>query len=55
MARIARNAAINLHAGSSLALHQRVLETLAAGGFVMVRFHPLDFLPAGHESLRRLC
>ena len=53
MARIARNAAINLHAGSSLALHQRVLETLAAGGFVMVRFHPLDFLPAGHESLRR--
>jgi hypothetical protein len=53
LARIARNAAINLHAGSSLALHQRVLETLAAGGFVMVRFHPLDFHPPGYESFRR--
>ena len=53
LARIARNAAINLHTGSSLALHQRVLETLAAGGFVMVRFHPQDFHPPGYESLRR--
>ncbi|HSW44619.1 MAG TPA: glycosyltransferase [Phycisphaerae bacterium] len=53
LARIARNAAINLHCGSSPSLHQRVLETLAAAGFPMARFHPLDFGPPGHESFRR--
>jgi hypothetical protein len=54
LGQIARQAGINLHTGSSPGLHQRVLETAAAGGFVMVRFHPLDFSPPGYESLRRL-
>ena len=43
LAQIARQATINLHAGANPALHQRVLETACAGGFVMVRYHPADF------------
>lgn len=42
---IMRSAAINLHFGMNLALHQRVLETSVAGGFLMVRHHPQDFYP----------
>ncbi len=53
LGRIARHAGINLHMGTSLALHQRVLETVGAGGFVMVRWNPLDFEPPAYESFRR--
>ncbi|MBI4579580.1 MAG: hypothetical protein HY718_07760, partial [Planctomycetes bacterium] len=42
---IVRSAAINLHCGLNLALHQRVLETSIAGGFLLVRHHPQDFYP----------
>ena len=47
---IARQAAINLHTGMNGALHQRVLETACAGGFVMARHHPHDFFEPGHAS-----
>lgn len=53
LGRIARHAAINLHSGTTQALHQRVLEVVAAGGFLMVRRHPLDFPPPEHESYMR--
>ena len=43
---IARAAAINLHCGLNVSLHQRVLETAIAGGFLLVRYHPQDFYPA---------
>lgn len=50
---IVRSAAINLHFGLNLCLHQRVLETAAAGGFLLVRYHPHDFrLPAYHLLAR---
>jgi len=53
LARISRRAAINLHAGTSTALHQRVLETVAAGAFLLIRYNPFDFRPLANESLRR--
>lgn len=37
-----RRAKVNLHAGCNLALHQRVLDGLAAGGFFIVRRHAGD-------------
>lgn len=51
IAQIARNAAINLHTGINPALHQRVLETVCAGGFLLVRYHPHDFYSPGYDSL----
>ncbi len=53
LAEITRQAKINLHAGLNTALHQRVLETLCAGGFLMVRYHPHDFFPESNRSLVR--
>jgi hypothetical protein len=53
LAEIARQAAINLHAGLTPALHQRVLEILSAGGFAMIRYHPEDFFDPGREGLCR--
>lgn len=52
LARISRAAGVNLHISSAPALHQRVLEAAAAGGFVMVRYHPADFFEPGHEAMR---
>lgn len=37
-----RRAKVNLHAGCNLALHQRVLDGLAAGGFFIARRHAGD-------------
>jgi len=37
-----RRAKVNLHAGCNHALHQRVLDGLAAGGFFMLRRHAAD-------------
>ncbi len=37
-----RGAAVNLHAGCNTALHQRVLDGLAAGGFFLIRRHAGD-------------
>jgi hypothetical protein len=51
---IARSAAINLHFGLNLAMHQRVLETTAAGGFLLVRYHPQDFFPPWMSTLFEL-
>jgi hypothetical protein len=53
LAEICRQAAINLHIGVNTALHQRVLEILSAGGFVMARFHPFDFFEPAYNSLNR--
>jgi len=53
LARISRGAAINLHTGTSTALHQRVLETVAAGAFLLIRYNPCDFRPPANESLQR--
>ncbi len=53
LGRIARHARINLHMGTSLALHQRVLETVGAGGFMLIRWNPFDFEPPAYESFRR--
>jgi len=53
LAAISREAAITLHTGMSNALHQRVLETVAAGGFVMLRYNPYDFHDPAMETLRR--
>lgn len=53
LAEICRQAAINLHTGVNTALHQRVLEILSAGGFVMARFHPFDFFEPAHNGLNR--
>jgi hypothetical protein len=40
--RAVRRAAISLHIGLNPALHQRVLETVAAGGFILTRYSPSD-------------
>jgi len=53
LAAIARAAAISLHTGAISALHQRVLETVCAGGFVLVRYNPRDYLSPGTEAMRR--
>lgn len=37
-----RSAKVNLHAGCNPALHQRVLDGLAAGGFFLIRKHGAD-------------
>ncbi len=41
--RVVRRAAISLHLGLNPGLHPRVLETVAAGGFVLTRYTPSDF------------
>ncbi len=53
LAAIARGAAISLHLGTVSALHQRVLETVCAGGFVLVRYNPQDYLSPGTEAMLR--
>jgi len=53
LARIARHATVNLHVGLAPALHQRVLETVAAGGLVLVRYNPNDFYPEAMDVFRR--
>lgn len=53
LAAISRQAIISLHSGMSIALHQRVLETVAAGGFIMLRYNPNDFHDPAMETLRR--
>jgi len=51
---IARAAAINLHCGTTSTLHQRVLEVVSAGGFVMVRHATLfDCYTAEHAALEK--
>lgn len=37
-----RRARVNLHAGNNCALHQRILDGLAAGGFFLIRKHGAD-------------
>lgn len=51
LGQIARAAGINLHMGINPALHQRVLETVAAGGFVMARYYPFDFYEPANRTL----
>ena len=53
LAAISRAAGINLHMGMNNALHQRVLETLCAGGFLLVRYHPFDFYEPSFDSFHR--
>lgn len=53
LAAIARGAAINLHCGMASLLHQRVLETVAAGGFIMMRHAPMNCFTDEHAGVRR--
>lgn len=46
-----RSAKVNLHAGCNPALHQRVLDGLAAGGFFLIRKHGAD---VSHRVARAL-
>jgi hypothetical protein len=48
---IVRAAGITLHCGINGSLHQRVLETAVAGGFLLVRYHPHDFDPPLMQKL----
>jgi hypothetical protein len=43
LAAIARAARINLHGGRLSAFHQRAIEVLSAGGFLLMRYKPSDF------------
>ncbi|MGD8453165.1 MAG: hypothetical protein PVJ57_15210 [Phycisphaerae bacterium] len=47
-----RSAKVNLHSGCNTALHQRVLDGLAAGGFFLVRRHADDLDFAIKSALR---
>jgi len=53
LAQISRQATINLHTGMAFALHQRVLETVAADGFLMIRYNPYDFEAPIKEGLQQ--
>ncbi len=46
-----RAARIHLHAGCNTALHQRVLDGLAAGGFFLIRRHGCDGNPAVSRAI----
>ncbi len=46
LGRAIRAATVNLHAGCNNALHQRVLDGLAAGGFFLIRRHATDIYHA---------
>ncbi len=43
LGRAVRAARVNLHAGCNNAMHQRVLDGLAAGGFLLLRRHAVDY------------
>ncbi len=51
LAEIARRSRVTLHMGVNTALHQRVLEVFAAGGFMLVRRHPGDFFLSCYAAL----
>jgi hypothetical protein len=48
-----RGTKINLHAGCNPAKHQRVLDTLSAGGFMLVRRHADDVGPRLYRALHQ--
>lgn len=43
---------INLQVNGYGSMHQRLLDGLASGGFILVRFHPADVLRLHYEALR---
>jgi hypothetical protein len=50
---LAQAAAVTLQVHGYDSLHQRLLDACAAGGLVVTRFNPVDFLPAPLAVLRR--
>jgi hypothetical protein len=47
-----RDAAVVLHANGNASLHQRLLDGVAAGGCVLTRRNPADFVPMYWRSIR---
>ncbi len=50
---LAQASRISLHASGYTSLHQRLLDAVAAGGFVLTRFNPADFIRRPMVELAR--
>jgi hypothetical protein len=51
---LARDAGVVLHVNGNASMHQRLLDGLAAGGCVLTRHNPADFVPQAWRDLQRL-
>lgn len=52
LGKLCRDAGVVLHANGNASLHQRLLDGLAAGGCVLTRYNPADFVPRAWRVIR---